>query len=236
MRFRVLATDYDDTLADGGRVDDATAAAVARLRASGRAVVLVTGRELDDLLRVFPGAATLDAIVAENGALLHLPRTHETRALAAPPPAHFVERLRRRGVTPLAVGRVIVATRAPHERDVRQDIHALRLQLQVICNKGAVMVLPTGVDKGSGLGAALRALGLSPRDAVAVGDAENDHALLAACAYAVAVANALPVLRARADLVTAGRASAGVRELIDALIGSDLAALPSARCRPPELR
>jgi hydroxymethylpyrimidine pyrophosphatase-like HAD family hydrolase len=229
MRFAVLASDYDETLADHGVIEDATVDAIARLRHSGRAFVLVTGRELDDVLRVFPGAVELDAIVAENGALVHLPRRQETWTLGPPPPAGFVERLRARGVVPLTVGRVIVATREQHDAAVREEIRAGGYALEVILNKDAVMALPRGVDKGSGLGAALDALGLSARQAVGVGDAENDVALLAACACGVAVANAVPMLRERAAIVTRERGAAGVRSLIDALIADDLATLLAQR-------
>src|SRR5207253_1677558 len=121
-----------------------------------------------------------------------------------PPPAVFAETLRQRGVSPISVGRVIVATWEPHEQVVLATIRDLGLELQVIFNKGAVMVLPAGVNKASGLAAALKALELSPHEVVGVGDAENDHALLTLCECGVAVANALPALKERADLVTQG--------------------------------
>src|SRR6185312_12950372 len=56
-----------------------------------------------------------------------------------------------------------------------------------------------------------------------VGDAENDHALLALCECGVAVANALPTLKEAADFVTTGARGAGVTELIGALLKDDLA-------------
>jgi hypothetical protein len=87
------------------------------------------------------------------------------------------------------------------------------------------MVLPAGVTKASGLGAALDALGLSPHNVVAVGDAENDHALLAASGCGVAVANAVGTLRGQADWVTEGSRGDGVVELLEALIANDLAAI-----------
>jgi hypothetical protein len=71
---------------------------------------------------------------------------------------------------------------------------------------------------------------LSPHNTVGVGDAENDHAFLAACECAVAVSNALPALKERADFVTRGDHGSGVTELIDHLIADDLAA-PGARLR-----
>jgi hypothetical protein len=69
-------------------------------------------------------------------------------------------------------------------------------------------------------------LGLSPHNVVGVGDAENDHALLRYCGRGVAVANAVPSLKQRADIVTAGCHGEGVIELIDRLISDDLAPQP----------
>ncbi|HEV2729789.1 MAG TPA: HAD hydrolase family protein, partial [Terriglobales bacterium] len=59
-------------------------------------------------------------------------------------------------------------------------------------------------NKASGLKAALDELSLSFHNVVGIGDAENDHAFLAVCECGVAVANALPALKDRADIVTAG--------------------------------
>ena len=223
MRYFALATDYDGTLATHGRVDAVTVAALTRLKKSGRRLILVTGRELPDLKQVFPAYELFDRIVAENGALLYCPETHAQRALAPAPPRSFVEALQRRGVTPLSVGEVIVATWAPHETAALECIRDQGLELQVIFNKGAVMILPSGVNKATGLAAALAELKLSPHNCVAVGDAENDHALLAACECGVAVANALPTLKAHADYVTAADHGAGVAQLIEHLLKDDLA-------------
>jgi HAD superfamily hydrolase (TIGR01484 family) len=150
MRYHVLATDYDGTLAHHGRVHDSTLAALERLRATGRRLILVTGRELDDLLSVFAEVEFFEWIVAENGALLYRPADRQEKVLGAPPP-EFVEMLRQRGVAPLSVGRVIVATWQPHETTILRVIRDLGLELQVSFNKGAVMVLPAGITKASGL-------------------------------------------------------------------------------------
>jgi HAD superfamily hydrolase (TIGR01484 family) len=225
MRYLALATDYDETLATEGRLGAETLQALRKLKESGRRAVLVTGRELDDLRRVCPELGVFDRIVAENGAQVFAPETGEELLLVPPPAAEFVALLRQRGVTPLSVGRAIVATCEPHQHTVLEAIKQLGLELQVIFNKGAVMVLPTGVNKASGLRAALKELGLSPHNAVGVGDAENDHALLAECELGVAVANALPTLKERADWVTERARGAGVEQLIARMIESDLSEL-----------
>lgn len=222
MRYLALATDYDGTLAHHGAVDGETIEALRRLAASGRKLILVTGRQIDDLLHVFPEVTIFDQVVGENGALIYRPERRELRALAEPPPAQFVEALRKRGVEPLAVGHVVVATVQPNEAVALEVIRELGLELQVIFNKGSVMILPASVNKATGLAAGLGELQLSAHNVVGIGDAENDHAFLAMCECGVAVANALDSLKAHADLVTKGRASEGVREVIASLIGDDL--------------
>src|SRR3954468_12028697 len=231
MRFHALACDYDGTVAKDGILDDPTRRALERLRGTGRKTILVTGRRIEDLKVACPDLSTFDAVVGENGAVLYWPAKNELRALAEAPPPVFAERLTRAGVREVAVGHVIVATWQPYELMVLDAIRDLGLELQVIFNKGAVMVLPSGVNKGTGLRAALEDLGLSPHNAVSVGDAENDHALLGACECGVAVANALPVLKERADLVTVAERGAGVAELADRLIDDDLASVADRLAR-----
>ena len=222
MYFLALATDYDGTLAHDGVVDPETIEALHRLKQSGRRVVLVTGRELGDLQRVFPELKLCDLAVVENGALLYNPTTDRETPVADPPPEAFVRRLQELNVRPLSIGRSIVATWEPMETVVLEAIRELGLELQITFNKGAVMVLPAGINKASGLAAALGELGLSRHNLVGVGDAENDHAFLSVCGCSVAVANALDAVKDTADLTTAGARGKGVIELIDDLIATDL--------------
>lgn len=222
MLFVALAVDYDGTLAHEGRVDQTAIAALEKVKKSGRKVILVTGRELPDLQRAFSGVEIFDLIVAENGAVLFDPAQNTEELLSAPPAERFVELLRRRQVEPLSVGRCIVATWEPNETTVLEAIRDLELELHIIFNKGAVMVLPANVNKASGLKQALKRLSLSPHNVVGIGDAENDQALLGACGCAVAVANALPSVKEKADFVVADH-GAGVAELAEILTGTDLA-------------
>jgi hypothetical protein len=231
MRFVALAVDYDGTLAWRGKVAPQTVGALVRLAATGRKLVLVTGRELDELLELFPEIEVFDRVVAENGALLYRPATRERSALGESPPPPFVAELERRRVVPLSVGESIVATVRPNETVVLEAIRDLGLELQVIFNKGAVMVLPASVNKATGLETALGELGLSARNVVAIGDAENDHALLRSVEYAVAVANAVPMLQVEADRTSAHEHGDAVIELIDDLIEHDLRETPPSTAR-----
>jgi hydroxymethylpyrimidine pyrophosphatase-like HAD family hydrolase len=87
------------------------------------------------------------------------------------------------------------------------------------------MVLPSNVNKASGLLVALERLGVSSNQVVGVGDAENDHPFLEICGVAVAVDNALPALKERCDLVTLTDHGRGVEELIAMLLADGLQGL-----------
>jgi hydroxymethylpyrimidine pyrophosphatase-like HAD family hydrolase len=231
MQYLALATDYDGTLAHDGHVEDDTMAALVRLRESGRKVILVTGRELPDLKATFPGIGICDCVVGENGALLYWPKLDREEILAEPVQQAFIDEMVRMEVKPFSVGRVIFATWRPYEVQVLEAIQRLGLGYQIIFNKRAVMVLPSNVNKATGLRVALERFGLTVEQAVAVGDAENDHAFLDACGVAVAVSNALEPLKEKCDVVTTGDHGRGVIELIDRLLSDDLSSLGPRRPR-----
>ncbi|MFY9530465.1 MAG: HAD family hydrolase [Candidatus Acidiferrales bacterium] len=231
MRYSCLACDFDGTLATGAKVSGSTLAALERVVASGRKLILVTGREMHELLPIFPEHVIFERIVGENGAVLYRPASRETMVLADPPSKKFVAALRDLRVEPLSVGRSVVATPRANDAKVLRVIRELGLELQVIYNKDGVMVLPPGVDKGTGLLAALAELGISQRNTIGIGDAENDHALLSVCECGVAVANAIPALKERADLTTAEPNGKGVEELIEKLLLNDLADVKSQPSR-----
>ena len=223
MRYLALVTDYDGTLVRDAPMDGRTSDALARLRNSGRRVILVTGRRLDDLRSVCPALDQFDFVVAENGALLYDPRADEETLLANPPPAAFVDRIRELGAAPVTVGKVVVDTRLPHQAAVLQAIQETGLELHIVFNRAAVMVMPTGVNKATGMDHALRRLGLSAHEVVGIGDAANDHSFLERSECAAAVANAEPAVRASVDLVTNLPGGEGVVELIDEILRDDLA-------------
>ena len=225
MQYHVLAADYDGTLAQDGQVDEGTIQSVRKLRASGRKLILVTGRELPELQAVFPQISLCDAVVAENGGLVYWPAENREEALADPPPAEFVAEMRRLQVEPFSVGRVLCASRHPFETVILQTIQRLGIGYQIIFNKGSVMVAPSNVNKATGLQAVLGRLQISAENVVGIGDAENDHAFLEICALAAAVQNALPALKSRCDLVTQGDHGRGVTELVNRLLEDDLQSL-----------
>jgi hydroxymethylpyrimidine pyrophosphatase-like HAD family hydrolase len=234
MRFRVLASDYDGTLAESGHVSEAAWAAIRRLKISGRQIVLVTGRLLVDLQAICPHLDLFDRVVAENGALIYAPSCRESRILGEPPSPELVSRLVELGVTPLSVGHVIVATTRENEGVVFDVIREFGLDVQIIYNQDSAMILPNGVNKASGLAVALNDLGRTPSSTVAVGDAENDLAMMFFSELGVAVGSAEIEIKNQADFVVPGAAGTSVIELIDRLVSDDLKSLSEgSRTRTP---
>jgi hydroxymethylpyrimidine pyrophosphatase-like HAD family hydrolase len=231
MRYLALATDYDGTLAHDSHVSEEALTAIQRLKESGRKLVLVTGREMPELYSVFPDYKLCDCIVAENGALLVWPAEGKEEVLGEPPPEAFLTEIVHRGVKPFSVGKVVFATWRPQESIVLDVIQTLGLEYQIIFNKRAVMVLPSGINKATGLAKALKRMKISPSNVVGIGDAENDHAFLEACAVAGAVSNALPSLKERCDVVMTRDHGGGVIDLIDRILSDDLQSLGVRRPR-----
>src|ERR1051325_1049317 len=98
MRYTALACDYDGTIAHHGKVDAETVAALTKFAAGGRALILVTGRELEELKHIFPELPIFNHVVIENGAVLYRPKTDEVQTLCPAPPVTFIARLKAKGV------------------------------------------------------------------------------------------------------------------------------------------
>jgi Cof subfamily protein (haloacid dehalogenase superfamily) len=75
-----------------------------------------------------------------------------------------------------------------------------------------------GVSKGTGLQVVADRLGFTAEDTVAFGDGENDIELLDWADYAVAVANAHPAIKERADFVAPSVEEQGVAQVIEAFL------------------
>ena len=227
--IRAVAVDYDGTLTDAARPDGEVLAALRDARGRGLAVVLVTGRILSELRADFADVdGEFDAIVAENGAVLA--DADGIQDLAEPVEPLLAQALAHREI-PVRQGRVLLACDTRHAEVVLEEITRLGLDCQVVRNRGALMVLPGGTTKGTGLTQALGNLGISRHSTLAVGDAENDHHLLAVCELGVAVGNAVPALKDRADLVLDELDGEGVTALLTGPLLEDSVRLPPRHWR-----
>jgi len=212
MKFSVLALDYDGTIAREAVLDPEVRAAIADVRAQGITVVIVSGRILSDLKQVAGDLGFVDAVVAENGAVLCFPNGHE-RLLGHPPPEVFLAELRRRGIA-FSAGECIVEAEAASAQPILEVIRSLELPLVLLFNRKRLMVLSQSISKATGLRASLTALRLSIHNAIGIGDAENDHDLLTACELGVAVAWGSRALQAVADEVLQGDGPSAVAAYI----------------------
>lgn len=225
--YQAVALDLDGTIACGGAPENGVLAAIHAVRATGVRVVLVTGRILTELEADFPGlTARFDAVCAENGAVLAMDGV--IHRLARPVDARLEALLTERGV-PVRAGEVLLACGADATHVAVDAIHELHLDTQLVRNREELMILPAGITKGTGVADTLGRLGVSPHSAISVGDAENDHALLAACELGVAVANAVEPLRDHADLVLTAPNGTGVTDLLTGPVLTGVARMPSTR-------
>lgn len=202
MKFGVLALDYDGTIARDGVLDPEVKAAILEARARGIVVIIVTGRILSDLKQAAGDLGFVDAIVAENGAVLAFPNG-QTSLNGHSPPQVFLDELHRRGIE-YKTGQCVVEAAAASAPQILEAIRELELPLVLLFNRSRLMILPQAISKGTGLREALNALRLSAHNAIAIGDAENDHDLLAACEIAVAVGWGSPALQKEADEILPG--------------------------------
>ena len=202
MKFGVLALDYDGTIARDGVLSADVKAAIMEARARGIVVVLVTGRILSDLRQAAGDLDFVDAVVAENGAVIAFPNG-QSRLIGHLPPQVFLDELRRRGIE-FETGQCIVEADAASAPRILAVIRELELPLVMLFNRSRLMVLPQAISKGTGLREALNVLRLSPHNAIAIGDAENDHDLLAECEIAVAVSWGSAALQKEADEILQG--------------------------------
>ena len=214
MKLSVLALDYDGTIATHDRIDPAVREAIAAARTNGVTVLLVTGRILSELERVAGDLHFVDGVIAENGAVVHFPESGHSTLLAPAVSDGFLAELSRRGI-PHQAGRCLVDAYAGDGGRLLDTIRTLELPLVLAFNRSRVMTLPQGVSKATGLKAALEMLRLSPRNALAIGDAENDHELLRLAEVGAAVQWGSPVLQQHADVVINGRGPTAVAAYID---------------------
>lgn len=228
MYFMALALDYDGTLAYEEKVSAETIEALTKVKASGRKLIMVTGRQLDELKQIFDRLDLFDLVVAENGALIYAPQFETQRLLGELPPMKFVTTLQSYGI-PITVGKVIVATYVPHELIVLEVIRSMGLELKIVFNKGSVMVLPSNIDKATGLSVALKELGLTEHNVIGMGDAENDHVFLRTTGLGIAVANAPDSVKQSAGFVTKGSFGRGVEELIELLLEDENSLIAKTR-------
>ena len=214
MNITILAVDFDGTISQGDDLAPEARDALRRWKETGQSIILVTGRFYDFVCNLQKKEEVFDLIVAENGAILYDTHTDKTELPFGTVPAALVDRLAELDV-PLWRGRAITNTHQPHGETARAASRNLGVDVNIEENRDQVMLLPEGASKGAGLTYLLDSRGLSPRNVLAIGDAENDLTLMEVVGARVAVANAVPQLKEAVDYVTSEEGPAGVARFIE---------------------
>jgi hydroxymethylpyrimidine pyrophosphatase-like HAD family hydrolase len=219
MNQRVLAFDFDGTIAEEGLVPNEIIEVFRQAYSQTHALFLVTGRlyRQANIERILP---YLTGIVWENGAVLeHLPSKRVSLPFGTLPKL-MVKDLEQTGIEMLT-GMAIAATWAQHESLVKRISDQHNYLPSLDWNKMALMILPTGANKGSGLTRLLDQCQFSTKPLMAFGDGENDHSLLAMAETAVAVQDAVPSLQKIAHVVAKNPGPSGVVEILQRLLGRE---------------
>jgi len=213
MYLRVFAFDYDGTLAENGNVPLDVQIALEQMHAAGYHLFLVTGRHSESV-ELGPLGDLFTGIVWENGAVLYHTAADEDYLPFGQIDSRLIEKLVAAGV-PLEYGRAIVSTWMPHRYTSWGVINGCGNDATIMCNREAIMILPAGATKGTGLERLLEMCGLSPRNLVSFGDAENDLSLLQLGEVGVAVADAVRSLKEIADVVANKPGPYGVLDILE---------------------
>ncbi|MHB8351575.1 MAG: HAD family hydrolase [Thermoplasmata archaeon] len=208
-----LAVDLDRTLLPpSGKLPSSASSILQEARAMGLRVILASGREYDRLMPWAHALRHVDAVVAENGAVIESPigaprtilgrraSTMARRCLAAHPEI-IAE-----------CGDVVISVQAADGPGLAPLLAGLPVHL--VENVDRWMVLPLGLSKASGVRRALSALGEGRRSYAAIGDAKNDLEMLRGATLSGAVGNAEPEVAAIADYHCRGSCADGVAEFI----------------------
>ncbi|MGD1911802.1 MAG: HAD family hydrolase [Rivularia sp. (in: cyanobacteria)] len=212
-QFKMLATDYDGTIATRGKIPDNVEKALLQAKENGFLIAIVTGRGFDDLLRVCPQVKIFDLIITENGALLYFPNQDKIELLASKPPIEFIAQLMHHSI-PFHQNTILATVRRRFVEKVNALIDEFQFPLHIICHKDYGLILPTGINKAKGLEKALLHLNITKNQVIAVGDAENDLDFFDFCGFKVAVGNAEDAVKAKADWIAIKEEGEGMVEFI----------------------
>ena len=171
--FKMLATDYDGTIATRGKITDNVIKALLQVKNHGLLIAIVTGRGFDDLLHICPQIQLFDLIVAENGAILYFPSQDKIEPLASNPPIEFIAQLMHHRI-PFYQNTIMATVRRRFVNKVNDLIDEFKFPIHIICHKDYGLILPLGINKAKGLEKALLHFDITKNQVIAVGDAEND--------------------------------------------------------------
>ncbi|MBI4362985.1 MAG: HAD family phosphatase [Euryarchaeota archaeon] len=212
MAIRLVVVDYDRTITRRDlKADLRCLAALRRLRQRGARTAIVSGRFypfLSRFRRRFPGV--LDGFVAENGCIGYARGRKEVLGEAGGPRAPLLHAVGKMGI-PWAAGEVVVSVLSRDEPRVAPHIPPGWVGIR---NIDALMILPRGVTKETGVRWLQQAYGVTRRETAGAGDGENDIVFRRVCGTLGVPSNAVPPLRRAADFVSRRPCGGGTLEFL----------------------
>lgn len=209
-QFGAIVLDLDGTTKMPGKpINPGLPARLAELRKKGVKVILATGRSIADL-RTIIDLALFDAVVAENGTIQLIGGTKKVLV-----PREWFP-IREGIVRAYGAGseEVVISL----DRDRLADAQGVVKEgAKIELNKDRIMIMPTAFDKGKGVAATLRDMGVT-KTVMCVGDGENDLSMFMVSGFKVALENSVDILKKEADYVASRPNGEGLVEAIDELI------------------
>lgn len=213
-----VVSDYDRTLAcesDGFRIKEEVARIINEF--SKKAVFIVASGREERVIKALAPTLQPSAWVLENGAKLIVGgKTYFIKSDRWDENRETIVKILERERIYYSLGEVIVYVNGVAAR--RPDLERLLKDLgDLEWNRQDLMVLPRGVNKGSGARKALELLGFKGK-VYAIGDSENDAKLFEIADVKVAVQNAIEQIKAIADYVLDEPNGKGVIKFLRALM------------------
>ena len=223
--FKVLASDFDGTLTNGGRMLSLEAVRALRaLQFRGVKVSLVSGMNYPSLFKIGFYLGCRGAVIAENGAVVGYEGA--VKVLGDKEPSLQVLKMLKERFPSLKelwdnhyrsvdVG----LERSLPKDEVSSLVEEYSREVRFIDSGVAYHILDRRVDKGIGLRVAAELMKVEPSDIAAVGDNENDLELFREAGYSIALANAPEELKEEADHVTVYPDGLGFVEAANLVMG-----------------
>lgn len=223
--FKVVASDFDGTLTNGGRLLSLEAVRALRaLQFRGVKVSLISGMNYPSLYKLSFYLGCRGAVIAENGAVIGY--GGQFRVLGEKGPSlKVLEALRRRFPSlveswdnryrSIDIGFERNLPRDEVSRFVMENSRDIRF----VDSGVAYHLLDRRVDKGVGLRVAAELMKVKTSDIAAIGDNENDLELFQEAGFSIALANAPEKLKREADHVASHEDGLGFIEAANLIMG-----------------
>ncbi len=216
--MKALAVDIDGTLADDSR--RVSLEAVAALRAvqdSGVQVMLASGNVLPIAYALSNYLGLTGPVIAENGGIVCFKQKVWVLGDQRMPMEAYEYLVTKMGAERLFTDRwretEVGLKREVDLDDVKKVLEGWDVEVET--TGWAVHIMSKGMNKLVGVRKACEVLGISIQDVAAIGDSDNDEAMIRECGWGIAVANAFECTKKAASHVASSGDGKGVVEALE---------------------